>query len=242
MKNKQYTHKNPLRINFFEAIYGRISKYLTNHVFLFTSITPNQITLISGLFGIIGSILLFMNDPLYLVLAGIFLQLFCILDGVDGDVARAKKMQSLFGKWFDVFFDKLNDFLIILGLSVGQYWRTNDITFLYLGIILMGSVFFIQFFMLLGSLIMKELLAVGVQIPEIKDNKEVPLATKKKFLKSMWIFTGKHLLLEHCTFLFIVTVFVVLNEVDIGLWFLTIHALLTIIYILINNVVKLINH
>ncbi len=47
------------------------------------------------------------DDTTHIIIAAIFLQIYTILDLVDGDIARAKNMQSNFGMWLDIFFDKL---------------------------------------------------------------------------------------------------------------------------------------
>ena len=232
-------HKNPPRKNIVEAFYNRISKPFST-IIIKTTLTPNQITLISGLFGVAGAFLLTSKNYTYLVLAALFIQLFTILDLVDGDVARAKKMQSLFGKWFDVLFDKLNDMLIILGLSIGQYWRTNDITALYLGMILMGFVFFIQNSMLSNYRLFNKLENSGV----IGNNSNIKIGkgkiiSKKSLINTARIFIGKHFLLEHSTFLFLVSLFVLFDEIEFGIWFLVFHALLTILYITITSALKL---
>ena len=228
------THKVPSRNNILEALIGFISHYICK-LLVRTTITPNQITFISGIFGIIGAYLLTLNYYKYTFLAGIFIVLFSIFDGVDGDIARMKNMQSHFGKWLDIFFDRFNDLLIILGLSVGVYFRTNNISALYLGIILMGLVFFIQFSMVINSVIFSESKTNSKSNIEksyrkkIKNNKN--LLSINKVIK----FIGEHLLLEHCAFLFIVSFFAVINQTEYGLYFLVFHAIFTLVYIIITS-------
>jgi len=228
-------HKIPQRKNIFEALYSNVSKPISRIV-VKTSLTPNQITIISGIFGIIGAYFLTYLSRLDLIYAAVFIQLFTILDLVDGDIARMKGMQSHFGKWLDVFFDKLNDFLIILGLSVGVYFRTNNISALYLGIILMGLVFFIQFSMVMNSVINRESETInnsGDNNPSRNRIKNISLLFRIKNL------IGKHLLLEHSTFLFSVSLFCLINQTQFGLWLLTLHALITLLYIVITSGVKI---
>ena len=68
-------HKIPQRNNIFEALVGFISHYICK-ILIKTRITPNQITFISGIFGIIGAYLLTLNYYKYTLLAGIFILLF----------------------------------------------------------------------------------------------------------------------------------------------------------------------
>jgi len=226
-------HKIPHRKNIFESLYGAISKVISIHI-VKTSLTPNQITVISGIFGIIGAILLMFPSRVSLILASISIQLFCILDGVDGDIARMKNMQSLFGKWLDRSFDKLNDFLLIIGFSVGLYLRTNDTYALYLGITLMGLVFFIQNSMLANKIFFDDIIRKSTGA---KESSKAGMGERFNYfsLKTIAKLIGRHLLLEHCTFLFLLSLFAFVNCISAGLWVLTIHAALTLIFIFTSN-------
>jgi len=232
------TIKNPQRKNMFEALYNRLSKPISMIV-VKTSLTPNQITIFSGILGMIGAFFLMQHSRANLITAAVFIQLFTILDLVDGDIARIKGLHSHFGKWLDIFFDKLNDFLIILGLSVGVYIRTNNISALYLGIILMGLVFFIQFLMLLNSIIFTELKTNNQSNVNNSQYQKTKIINNMPFIGKVRIFIGKHLLLEHCAFLFFVSLFSVINQAQLGLWFITLHAFSTIIYAISSSYYKI---
>ena len=86
----------------------RLSKILVNRI------TPNQATLISFLIGIISAFVVFLSVPL----AGIVYQISSILDGIDGEIARAAMRTSRFGGWFDSVLDRYVDFLFLLCLAV----------------------------------------------------------------------------------------------------------------------------
>ncbi|PLV60158.1 CDP-alcohol phosphatidyltransferase family protein [Thermotoga sp. KOL6] len=79
------------------------------------NITPNQMSLISFLIGVSAL-------PIYLLklpwLAGITIQISSVLDGVDGELARAKDMSSNWGGFFDTMLDRFVDILVILGLAI----------------------------------------------------------------------------------------------------------------------------
>ena len=83
-------------------------------IFARTPITPNQMSFFS-LIAAIGSLSLFMTG--HNVWAGIVVQLSSVLDGVDGDLARIKKMMSPFGGFFDAILDRYSDFAILGGLT-----------------------------------------------------------------------------------------------------------------------------
>ena len=78
-------------------------------------LTPNAVSFIS--FGLALACL-----PLYLLgyvaLAGVLAQISSIVDGVDGELARAKGMTSKLGGFMDSMLDRYADLAILLGLSI----------------------------------------------------------------------------------------------------------------------------
>lgn len=219
------THKIPERKNFFEASYSKLSKMIAPY-FINTPLTPNHVTVISGLFGVAGAFLLMVDSYLSLFLAGVFIQIFAILDLVDGDMARAKKMQSNFGMWLDIFFDKLTDFLLIIGFATGAYFQTDDPIMLFLGMTLMGINFSIQFIMVLNDHLFKTMRASNEKIINSVDTEE----RKSGFLPliQVMMFFRNHLSLQHNTFLFLISVFAILDQLVLGLVFMTIHGVISL--------------
>lgn len=78
-----------------------------------TKITPNQVTIVSMLFGLLSAIFIIFNQYIFAVL---FLHISFILDCLDGQLARAKNQQSQFGLWLDNVFDRLVENLILIAL------------------------------------------------------------------------------------------------------------------------------
>ncbi|MHA1626282.1 MAG: bifunctional L-myo-inositol-1-phosphate cytidylyltransferase/CDP-L-myo-inositol myo-inositolphosphotransferase [Candidatus Asgardarchaeia archaeon] len=77
-------------------------------------ITPNQATIFTFLIGMVSG-LFNLLDP---VLGGLVYQLSSILDGVDGEIARASMRISKFGGWFDSILDRYVDFFFLSTLAV----------------------------------------------------------------------------------------------------------------------------
>lgn len=83
------------------------SIYIT-HVLLKTKITANQVTILSILFGIAGSLLL-LGFEWYIKLLGVtFVYLGILFDKVDGEIARYRKTFSLKG----IFWDEVNHLVV----------------------------------------------------------------------------------------------------------------------------------
>ena len=99
---------------------GFISRHLNRKISLLISeklvdrIDPIHATIISFLVGILSSLVVFFNVPL----SGIIYQISSILDGVDGEIARAAMKTSKNGGWLDSILDRYVDFLFLTCLAV----------------------------------------------------------------------------------------------------------------------------
>ncbi|NJE08008.1 CDP-alcohol phosphatidyltransferase [Thermococcus sp. M39] len=85
----------------------RISTLLVDHV------TPDQMTVVTFLLGILSALVNFIS----ISLAGILYQISSILDGVDGEIARASMKTSRFGGYVDSILDRYVDFAFLLILA-----------------------------------------------------------------------------------------------------------------------------
>jgi phosphatidylglycerophosphate synthase len=93
----------------------RISKVLARY-----PITPNQVTLINGIFGFSACYFIYQGGYANWLIGGLIIHLASIIDGVDGEIARLKFQHSKFGQSLDTFFDYSSALvaLICLTLSV----------------------------------------------------------------------------------------------------------------------------
>ncbi len=76
-------------------------------------VTPNQMTIVTFLLGLLSALMNFISVPL----AGILYQVSSILDGVDGEIARASMRTSRFGGYADSILDRYADFVFLLALA-----------------------------------------------------------------------------------------------------------------------------
>jgi archaetidylinositol phosphate synthase len=84
-------------------------------VFVRLGITPNQISLMALMAGIVCAVLFFMHQFLF---GALFLLLSAIFDLVDGSVARKTGAHTNFGAVFDWIVDKYVDGLALLGIGL----------------------------------------------------------------------------------------------------------------------------
>ncbi len=89
----------------------RITSLIVKHKI---PVTPNQVSLISFLLGVLAGFLYLVNA----IIAGILVQISSIIDGVDGELARALNKTSKIGGFIDAILDRITDTAIIIGLTL----------------------------------------------------------------------------------------------------------------------------
>jgi len=98
----------------------KVSIYITK-LFLYTSIRPNQVTLIAILIGIIAGIFFLSGKESYSITGAFVLQLWLIFDCVDGEIARYKKQESMSGSYLDLVLDGFLESYIFVCIAFGVY-------------------------------------------------------------------------------------------------------------------------
>ena len=92
----------------------RLSKIITSLIIRYRiPLTPNQVSLISFGLGALAALFYSME---HLVWGALLVEISSIIDGVDGELARARGMASPRGGFLDTMLDRFVDILIYLGL------------------------------------------------------------------------------------------------------------------------------
>ena len=107
-----------------KATDGPVSRYINRRIsWRITSLivkysiplTPNQVSLISFALALLGAYLVAVG-PMWL--GGILVQLSSIVDGVDGELARVRRMASRKGAFLDAMLDRYADIAVVAGLAL----------------------------------------------------------------------------------------------------------------------------
>ena len=116
-----------------------ISRIVTKYVSKL-SITPNQMTIFSFFVAVLASILFLIKGYLAIFFGGLLTQFSSILDGVDGEIARIKYLETKFGKWLDSVLDRYADGFLLGGLTLNAFIRFKNNWSIVIGILaIMGS-------------------------------------------------------------------------------------------------------
>ncbi|WP_047872093.1 CDP-alcohol phosphatidyltransferase family protein [Nocardiopsis sp. RV163] len=118
-----------------DPLAGRLVVWTANR----TDITPNQLTLGAGVFGLL-SMLCFIAPVLvpgaeafnwaWLLAGGLLFHLSFVLDCMDGKIARLKGTGTVFGSWVDFVFDRIRFFGCVMALLIGQWLLTGHEVYL----------------------------------------------------------------------------------------------------------------
>ena len=123
----------------------RISIYIT-WLLVCTPITPNQVTIFWVLIQLLSPFLLITGKYSYM-LTGILLFHFAfILDCVDGQLARYKKIYSVKGMYIDKLGHHISIPLLLVCLSIGVFEIYNNILYLIFGALALFSFLYTKLF------------------------------------------------------------------------------------------------
>ena len=109
-----------------------VSRWLSRYL-VRTTVTPNQISLISWMLSCIAAGLMAMSGYPALAIGGALAQLASVIDGCDGEIARLKHSQSEFGGWFDAVLDRYADAVLLFGLMWHEFAATGTSLSVLLG-------------------------------------------------------------------------------------------------------------
>jgi len=103
-----------------------ISRRVTRLLLKFP-IHPNACTIAIFVLPLVACIFFIRGNYLSVVIGAAIFQVFSILDGCDGEIARAKNLESKFGERLDYFCDFIASLLYVLALGLGLHRSTEGI-------------------------------------------------------------------------------------------------------------------
>lgn len=119
-----------------DGLVARFDRYLSLAVsqqLLKLAVHPNAITLAAGLVGVVGGLLAAQGGHAWMLIGALLFQLNSVLDGIDGEVARAKLLESRTGQWLDTISDDCSNVAFVAGAAVGCYRTWGSSLYLVLG-------------------------------------------------------------------------------------------------------------
>lgn len=109
-----------------DLLFYRPLAYLFVNKIRYTRLTPDHLTILAMISGALGGLLYIIDSSLSLILAGIMLIIYNILDCADGQLARVKKNGSIIGRILDGFADYIVAIFVYLGIGFGFASNSSD--------------------------------------------------------------------------------------------------------------------
>ncbi|HMA53269.1 MAG TPA: CDP-alcohol phosphatidyltransferase family protein [Acidobacteriota bacterium] len=106
-----------------------------------TEVTPNQLTGTSFIFALLAALAYSGGRPVFFALGGCLTLLSTIFDAADGMLARAKNMTSRYGAYLDLFLDRIADFVVLMGATIGYFKYSRNSAILIFGLVTTGLYF-----------------------------------------------------------------------------------------------------
>jgi phosphatidylglycerophosphate synthase len=196
---------------------------------------PNWITLCAGLVGVACGLLAAHGGYFWLLAGALLFQLNSILDGIDGEVARAKLLESRAGQWLDTITDDTSNLFFTVGAAVGCYQTWGSPVYLVLGAITGFG------FVLTAVLEYHYLITVAksgdlnrFRMPwEEEQEADTPAAPPRGMAA---VLERLRFIVRRDTFVFITTIFAVLGQLRVMIWFFALGASIVWVSILVYRV------
>ena len=163
-----------------------------------TSLTPNAVTVVSILIGLLAVTLIYRGTYLSGLAGSILLILSTWIDGVDGEIARIKFLESSFGAKLDIYGDNIVHTLLFLAMGAGISRAQGEVRYLVLGIV--ASIGALTAFLMLQTSVRKK-----------KQSASRPKGKRGRA-------SGLENQLAHRDFLFLVLILALINRLDLFLW------------------------
>lgn len=98
----------------------KLSRWFTR-LFLAIGLSPNSITILATLIGLVSAVGFGMGTYTAGVVAAALFQLAAVIDCCDGELARLTFTESPFGAWLDIAMDNIVHMAIFAGIAAGLY-------------------------------------------------------------------------------------------------------------------------
>ena len=107
-------------------------------IILKTPLTPNMISIIGVIISLGTGYFYARGEYIYGIVGALLAYISCLLDHVDGSVARLKSKESAFGAHFETACDFIFYFVFGAGVTIGLYRNSGNSIYIFLG----GGAFF----------------------------------------------------------------------------------------------------
>jgi phosphatidylglycerophosphate synthase len=119
-------------------VFSNLSLRLS-YVLIRTSVTPNQLTMLSTIIGLTGAAMILSTNYWLRILGIVIWFVAYVLDFCDGEIARYRRLQSEFGHWFDEVTDRVKDVGLYTAITLLAVRESSSVIAILLGSLALGG-------------------------------------------------------------------------------------------------------
>jgi phosphatidylglycerophosphate synthase len=119
-----------------DGVVAKVDRYVSLGIsrwLMHLPIRPNHVTVLAALLGLVCAMSEARGGYFFMLLGALGFQANSILDGIDGEIARAKLLESRLGQWMDTLADDISNLAFMIGVSIGSYRTWGSQRYLVLG-------------------------------------------------------------------------------------------------------------
>lgn len=119
-----------------DGVVAHFDRYISlaiSHQLMKLPVTPNMATLAAGGLALLAALLAARGGYWPMLAGAVLFQLNSIFDGIDGEIARAKLLESRLGQWLDTIVDDVSNCAFAVGAAIGAYRNSGSPVYLELG-------------------------------------------------------------------------------------------------------------
>ena len=221
------------------ANYDRYISLFISRRLMGLPISPNWITFGAALLGLACGLAASVGGYWWLLAGALGFQLNSIMDGIDGEIARAKLLESRLGQWLDTIADDSCNLFFTVGAAVGCYntpeWGSQFYLWLA-GIIGFGFIVtaIMEYHYLITVAHSGDLNEFRMPWEEGDDDKEEEPAQAGPVAR---LLQSLKFVVRRDTFVFLTTVFALVGQLRIMVWFFALGASVVWVTILVYRVI-----
>jgi phosphatidylglycerophosphate synthase len=136
---KALRHETTSTDGFMARLFDRKISWRISRRLAYGRITPNQVTIGNTVLGLVAATMFAVPGYWLRIVASLLFLISITIDGVDGELARLKMVESEFGGRLDKATDNLVHVAIFIGMAVGCYRASGSVTYLWLVGLLLGG-------------------------------------------------------------------------------------------------------
>jgi phosphatidylglycerophosphate synthase len=222
---KKIEHKNGLNIFVKLFAYRPIAIWMVKHIFLKLRISPNQLTYFEMILAVISMSMIGTGIHRLMIIGTLLGPICVLLDYLDGTLARARGIDSEYGRKIDAANNHLDNILMPMAATSGLFLQTDNKIVLFIGALTVFNTF---------------MFTAGIKSVSDDGQIEYLYGKTKEKLNKVQLFLlrktgtniGLHTIFQYDTMFFIFWMSCILNELEYALYYFLAQSIFRVLFMI----------